>query len=141
MQLSFFDAFTEQPVNGNVNYDLKILDSDGNTIISKTDLTATNAQDTETLNLPGNGIYNVQISIKSIVGPTGLPDASRTGMARGNLVIPSTVGADQGLIQIGQGNSSAVPEFGTITEFVLLVAVVSLIVLSSQTSLRFLPKF
>ncbi|MGI0073276.1 MAG: peptidase, partial [Nitrosotalea sp.] len=52
LQLSFFDAFTQQPVNGDVNYDLKILDSDGNTILSKTDLTAKNAVDTQTLNLP-----------------------------------------------------------------------------------------
>ncbi len=103
LKLSFFDAFTQQPVNGDVNYDLKVLDNNGNTILSKTNLTAINAVDTQTLNLPGNGIYNVQINIKSIVGPTGLPDTSRIGMARGNLVIPSTVGADQGLIatQIG----------------------------------------
>jgi len=105
LQLSFFDAFTEQPVNGDVNYDLKILDSGGNTILSKTNLTAVNAADTQTLNLPGNGIYSVQINIKSIVGPTGLPDTSRIGMARGNLVIPSTVGADQGLIATQTGTS------------------------------------
>jgi hypothetical protein len=105
LQLSFFDAFTQQPVNGDVNYDLKILDSDGNTILSKTGLTAVNAVDTQTLNLPGNGIYNVQINIKSIVGPTGLPDTSRIGLARGNLVIPSTVGADQGMSLINTQGS------------------------------------
>jgi hypothetical protein len=98
LKLSFFDAFTQQPVNGDVNYDLKVLDSGGNTILSKTNLTAVNAVDAQTLNLPGNGIYSVQINIKSIVGPTGLPDTSRIGMARGNLVIPSTVGTDQGLV-------------------------------------------
>ena len=97
LQLSFFDAFTEQPINGDVNYDLKILDNDGNTILSKTNLTAKAAADTQTLNLPGNGIYSIQINIKSIVGPTGLADTSRIGLARGNLVIPSTVSADQGL--------------------------------------------
>ncbi|VVC05758.1 Uncharacterised protein [uncultured archaeon] len=105
LKLSFFDAFTQQPVNGDVNYDLKVLDSDGNIILSKTNLTAANAVDTQTLNLPGNGIYSVQINIKSIVGPTGLPDTSRIGMARGNLVIPSTVGADQGLIATQTGTS------------------------------------
>jgi len=105
LQLSFFDAFTEQPVNGDVNYDLKILDSDGNTILSKTNLTAVGGTDAQTLNLPGNGIYSVQINIKSITGPTGLPDTSRIGMARGNLVIPSTVGVDQGLVAIQSGQS------------------------------------
>ena len=97
LQLSFFDAFTEQPINGDVNYDLKILDNDGNTILSKTNLTAKGAADTQALNLSGNGIYSIQINIKSIVGPTGLDDTSRIGLARGNLVIPSTVSADQGL--------------------------------------------
>lgn len=106
LKLSFFDAFTQQPVNGDVNYDLKVLDSDGNTILSKTGLTAVNSVDTQTLNLPGNGIYSVQINIKSIVGPTGLPDTSRIGMARGDLVIPSTVGTDQGLVASNQTSTS-----------------------------------
>ncbi|MGI0074213.1 MAG: hypothetical protein ACREA3_10430, partial [Nitrosotalea sp.] len=124
----------QQPVNGDVNYDLKILDSDGNTILSKTDLTAKNAVDTQTLNLPGNGIYNVQINIKSIVGPTGLPDTSRIGLARGNLVIPSTVGAEQGLVAIqnGTGNQT-VPEFGPIASLVLVFAVVGVVIMSART--------
>lgn len=106
LNLSFFDAFTEQPVNGDVNYDLKILDSTGNTIFSKNGLTAKSSVDTQTLNLPGNGIYTVQANITSIIGPTGLPDTSRTGLARGNLVIPSTVSADTGVVSIGNQSGS-----------------------------------
>ncbi|MGI0070355.1 MAG: hypothetical protein ACREAN_08905, partial [Nitrosopumilaceae archaeon] len=104
------------------------------TILSKTDLTAKNAVDTQTLNLPGNGIYNVQINIKSIVGPTGLPDTSRIGLARGNLVIPSTVGAEQGLVAIqnGTGNQT-VPEFGPIASLVLVFAVVGVVIMSART--------
>ncbi|MDE1872743.1 MAG: hypothetical protein KGH99_04605 [Thaumarchaeota archaeon] len=101
LRLSFFDAFTEQPVNGDVNYNLKLLDSNGNIILSKNGLTAKNAVDTQALNLPGDGIYHLQINITSIVGPTGLPDTSRLGVAIGNLVIPSTVGTDQGVVAIG----------------------------------------
>lgn len=109
LQLSFFDAFTEQPVNGDVNYNLKLLDSDGNTILSKNGLTAKNAVDTQALNLPGDGIYHLQMNITSIVGPTGLPDTSRLGMATGDLVIPSTVGTDQGVVAIGnQSGTQAV---------------------------------
>ncbi len=106
LQLSFFDAFTELPVSGDVNYNLKLLDSSGNTILSKIDQTAKGGIDTQTLNLPGNGIYNLQLNITSIVGPTGLPDTSRIGMARASLVIPSTVTADTGVVAI-QGNQSA----------------------------------
>ena len=105
LQLSFFDAFTEQPVNGDVNYNLKLLDSSGGTILSKNGLTAKNSVDTQSLNLPGNGIHHLQMNITSIVGPTGLPDTSRIGVARADLVIPSTVGTDQGVVAI-QGNQS-----------------------------------
>ncbi|MDE1766636.1 MAG: hypothetical protein KGI27_10260 [Thaumarchaeota archaeon] len=101
LQLSFFDAFTEKPVNGDVHYDLKILDSSGSPILSKSNLVAKSSVDTQTLNLPGNGIYSVQMNITSVVGPTGLPDTSRIGIARGNLVIPSTVTADTGVVAIG----------------------------------------
>ena len=107
LKLSFFDAFTEKPVNGDVNYDMKILDSSGNTIFSKNGLTAKNSVDTQDLNLPGNGIYSMNINITSTVGPTGLTDTSRVGMARANLVIPSTVTADTGVIALNQTQSSS----------------------------------
>lgn len=105
LNLSFFDAFTEKPVNGDVHYDMKLLDSTGNTILSRYNLVAKNAQDTQTLNLPGNGIYTLQMNITSVVGPTGLSDTSRVGMARGNLVIPSTVTADTGVVALGGSGS------------------------------------
>lgn len=108
LQLNFFDAFTEKPVNGDVNYDLKLMDSSGNTILSKNNLVAKSSSDTQSLNLPGNGLYTLQINITSVVGPTGLPDTSRIGMARGNLVIPSTVSTDTGLLSVS-GNQSATP--------------------------------
>lgn len=106
LKLSFFDAFTEQPVNGAVNYDLKLLDDSGNTILSKIGLTANNSTDTQSLNLPGNGIYHLLLNITSITTPTGLTDTSRIGMARADLVIPSTVGADTGVVAM-QGNQSS----------------------------------
>ncbi len=90
LKLTFFDAFTENQVTGNVNYDLRILDQDGNTIFSKTDLTAMGGVDTQTIQLPGNGIYRIEANIKSI-SYNGLPDTSRIGIGRGDLVIPSTV--------------------------------------------------
>ncbi len=109
LNLSFFDAFTEKPVNGDVHYDLKLLDSSGNTILSKNNLVAKNSVDTQSLNLPGNGIYTLEANITSVVGPTGLPDTSRVGMARGNLVIPSTVTQDSGVIALAGGSGSGQP--------------------------------
>lgn len=96
LHLVFFDAFTENTVDADVNYDLKILDSQSNTIFSKQNLVAKSGTDTQELSLPSNGIYSIQINIKSVTGPTGLSDTSRVGMARGSLVIPSTIVADTG---------------------------------------------
>jgi hypothetical protein len=119
LRLAFFDAFTEKQVTGDVNYDLKILDSGGNSIISKTGLTAKNATDIQTLNLPGNGIYGIQINIKSIIN-NGLSDTSRIGLARGNLVIPSAV------------NYVPVPEFGFISSGLVLISIVGVILIHKR---------
>jgi hypothetical protein len=90
LNLNFFDAFDEKQITGDVNYDLTILDSDGNTVISQTGLTAKEGTDVQSISLPSNGIYRVEVSIKSIVYH-GISDTSRIGLARGDLVIPSTV--------------------------------------------------
>ncbi|MGI0060002.1 MAG: hypothetical protein ACREBJ_09565, partial [Nitrosotalea sp.] len=54
--------------------------------------------DTQTVNLPGNGIYSIVLHVKSII-TNGIPDMTRLGMARGNVVIPSTVVYDESLTQ------------------------------------------
>jgi hypothetical protein len=110
LKLSFFDAFTEQKITGDVNYDIKILDSDRNTALSEKDLKAKGGVDTQSINLPSNGIYGIEISIKSIVN-NGIPDTTRIGIGRGDLVIPSTVtGNDTSGQNTGQtGQTIAIP--------------------------------
>jgi len=93
LKLTFFDAFTEQQITGDVNYDIKILDKDGNAALSETGLKAKGGIDSQSISLPSNGIYRIEINIKSIVN-NGLPDTSRIGLGRGDLVIPSTVTGD-----------------------------------------------
>jgi hypothetical protein len=90
LKLVFFDQLTGQQVYDKVQYDLKILTFNGGTIISKTNLVALGGTDAQSLNLPSNGIYSIQVTIKSVI-INGTPDKSRNGIARGNLVIPSTV--------------------------------------------------
>jgi len=120
LKLTFFDAFTEQSITGDVNYDIKILDKDGNTALSETSLTAKGGTDTQSINLPSNGIYRIEINIKSIVN-NGLPDTSRIGIGRGDLVIPSTVTADE-----------TVPEFGPIASLVLIIAIISVVMVTAK---------
>ena len=64
----------------------------------RTDAIARNGADTQTVNLPSNGIYSIVIKVKSIIN-NGVPDTTRAGMARGNVVIPSTVTEDDSLTQ------------------------------------------
>jgi hypothetical protein len=124
LKLTFVDAFSEKPVSGNVNYDLKILDKDGNTILSEANLTAKNGADIQSMNLPSTGIYNIQVNIKSITS-NGIADTSRIGIARGNLVIPS--------IAI---NEDVIPEFPT-GIIVLLISISFIILISSSSRLKF----
>ncbi|MGI0017826.1 MAG: hypothetical protein ACREA1_03875 [Nitrosotalea sp.] len=105
LNISFFDSFTEQQVTGNVNYDIQILDKDQSVLWSKTDAIAQNGAGTQTVNLPINGIYSIVIKVKSIT-MNGVPDTTRTGMARGNVVIPSTVTEDDSLTQSTNSSSS-----------------------------------
>jgi hypothetical protein len=98
LNIAFYDSFTEQQVTGNVDYDIQLLDKDQNVLWSKNDAVAQNGADTQTVNLPGNGIYGITIHVKSIV-TNGVPDMTRIGMARGNVVIPSTITNDDSLTQ------------------------------------------
>src|SRR5438445_8719577 len=130
LKLTFFDAFTEQPITGDVNYDIKILDKDGNTALSETSLTAKGGTDTQSINLPSNGIYRIEINIKSIVN-NDLPDTSRIGVGRGDLVVPSTVTSDTGV----KNETAKTPEFGPIASLVLVIAIVSVVAVTAKTRL------
>ena len=97
LNISFYDSFTEQQVTGDVDYDIQILDKDQSVLWSKTDAIASQGTDTQTVNLPSNGIYEITVKVKSIT-TNGFPDTSRIGMARGNIVIPSTVSEEQDVL-------------------------------------------
>ncbi len=129
LKLTFFDAFTEQQITGDVNYDIKILDKDGNTALSETDLKAPSGVDTQSINLPSNGVYRIEINIKSVIN-NGLPDTSRIGIGRGDLVIPSTVtGDDSNPInnQNGTQINHITPEF-PLASIVLVIAITTLVI-------------
>ena len=98
LNISFYDSFTEQQVSGDVNYDIQILDKDQGVIWSKNDAVAQNGAGTQTVTLPSNGIYSIVIKVKSIT-TNGIPDTTRIGMGRGNVVIPSTVTENDSLTQ------------------------------------------
>ena len=111
LDLTFFDQLTGQQVTDDVAYDLKILDFKGNALFSKTNLVARGGTDSQSIVLPSNGIYKIQANITSVTS-NGISDTSRLGVARGNLVIPS----------------STLPEFPFVIP-IFVIGFVSLIVL------------
>ena len=90
LNIAFFDGFSGKQVVGDVKYDLKILDKNGNVAFSMTDLNAIGAVGSQSVIFPNDGIYTLEIDIKSIT-TNGKTDSSRLGVARGYVVIPSTV--------------------------------------------------
>ncbi len=133
LNISFYDAFNEKQVTGDVNYDIQILDKDQSVLWSKTDAIASNGVGTQTVSLPGNGIYSITVKIKSIVN-NGLPDNTRSGMGRGNIVIPSTVTEMDSLTQSGgQQTNATVPEFGPVASIVLATAILSIVIFTAKT--------
>jgi hypothetical protein len=122
LKLTFFDALDERQIKGDVNYDFKIRDTSEKTLYSQADLVAKNGTNVQTINLPSDGIYQIEINIKSIIY-NGLPDTSRIGLARGDLVIPSTVIHDTS-IQINK-----IPEF-PFTIPILAICILSLVMFS-----------
>ena len=119
LKLSFFDALSEQRVFGDVTYDLKIQDRDDTMILSKTGLVARNGTDLQQITLPSNGIYRIQVNVKS-VSSAGFTDTSRAGLARGNLVIPSTI------------DIQTVPEFGYLVQFTMIIGMICTIIIFRQ---------
>ncbi len=102
LQVSFFDQLTGIKTGSDVTYDLAILDARGLTIFSKTDLVAKGGNDIQKIEMPGNGIYVIKLSVKSLFND-GITDTSRIGTARGNLVIPSVAGLEEAIPEFPQG--------------------------------------
>lgn len=124
LKLTFFDAFTEKQVAGDVNYDIKILDKDGSTVLSEAGLTAKGGSGTLSINLPNIGIYRIEINIKDIIN-NGLPDKSRVGVGRGDLVIPSTA------------TEETVPEFDSLAEMIITISIIGVIAMSRKFRFHF----
>jgi hypothetical protein len=86
--LNFSDALSGNRLNGDVNYDLSVKTGSGEEIVSVNNITATNGISNQTLTLPSEGTFNLEVEVKSlmVVNQT-LPDTTRNGIARGFVVV------------------------------------------------------
>ncbi|HEX7140937.1 MAG TPA: hypothetical protein VF222_00505 [Nitrososphaeraceae archaeon] len=88
LQLRFSDALSTEEINGDIKYDIIVYDKSGNKIITKQDLIAQNATDSQVIKFPSKGIYQMELNIKGITYPDlGTPDETRKGIARGTVVV------------------------------------------------------
>jgi hypothetical protein len=89
LKISFYDPTATAPLtNTDVRYNLKIFDKNNQPVITKQNLLAKNAADTETIVFPANEIYHMQVQITGLAKPGQTPDLTRNGVATGYVVVP-----------------------------------------------------
>lgn len=88
IQLDFSDALTTEEINGDIKYDIIVYDKSGTKVVTKQDLIAKGAKDSQIIKFPSKGIYQIEIHIKGITYPDlATPDETRNGIARGTVVV------------------------------------------------------
>jgi hypothetical protein len=88
LQLRFSDALSTNEIIGDIKYDIIVYDKSGNKIVTKVDLIAQNATDSQVIKFPSKGIYQMELNIKGITYPDSTtPDETRNGIARGTVVV------------------------------------------------------
>jgi hypothetical protein len=77
-----------------------LLDKNGHPIITKQNLVAKNAADTQIVTFPSNDIYQIQLQIKELLKAGQTPDLTRNGIARGYVVVPEFPGSGTAFLLI-----------------------------------------
>jgi len=102
VKISFYDPVTSNPLSSNnIKYDMTILDKNGHTLITKPNLIAKNAADTQTITFPSKDIYQIQLQIKGLLKAGQTTDLTRNGIARGYVVVPEFPSSSGMILVIG----------------------------------------
>jgi hypothetical protein len=88
LTLSFFDEFAGRKISDDVNYSLRILDTNGTEVYSESNLAAEGGTATQTIDFPRNENYQVEIQITGIAKEGQPIDQTMNGIARGTVVVP-----------------------------------------------------
>jgi hypothetical protein len=88
VKLHFSDAFSGGSLNADVLYSLNIIDKSGKQIYSKDNLIAKGGADTQAIDFPSNDKYTIQVTVKGITKDEQPVDKTRSGVARGIVVVP-----------------------------------------------------
>jgi hypothetical protein len=102
MNVNFSDAFSGEPLLANVAYDMAILDANGTQVLKMGNLTAVNATDSREVSFPADAIYQVEVNVKGIIRDNqSSPDTTRSGVARGYVVVPEFSSSSSSLVVAG----------------------------------------
>ena len=102
VRLSFYDPTGTAPLtNTNVRYNLIIFDKNNHPVITKQNLLAKNAADTETIVFPAKEIYHMELAITGLLKVGQTPDFTRNGVATGYVVVPEFPTAMSTMLIIG----------------------------------------
>lgn len=88
LTLNFSDALSGNRLNADVNYDLSVKTGSGEELVSKNNITTTSGISNQTISLPSDGTFNLEVEVKSLKGLNQtLLDTTRNGIARGFVVV------------------------------------------------------
>lgn len=83
----FIDAASGSLLDASVNYDMAIYKGD-TLVLEKKNLVAAGRTDSQTVSFPANDVYNIEITVKSLVRDGLTPDLTRKGVATGTVIVP-----------------------------------------------------
>jgi hypothetical protein len=85
-----------------VIYDMSILDANGNVVLKAQNLTAVNSTDSQIITFPADKIYQIEVNVKGVLrGADASTDTTRSGIARGYVVVPEFSPHSAGLFLVG----------------------------------------
>ena len=100
--INFSDAFSGEALNASVVYDMSILDANGTVVLKAENLTAVNSTDSQIITFPADKIYQIEVNVKGVLrGADVSPDTTRSGIARGYVVVPEFPPHSAGLFAVG----------------------------------------
>jgi hypothetical protein len=81
---------------------MAILDANGTQVLKMGNLTAVNATDSREVSFPADAIYQVEVNVKGIIRDNqSSPDTTRSGVARGYVVVPEFSSSSSSLVVAG----------------------------------------
>jgi hypothetical protein len=81
---------------------MSILDSNGTEVLKMENLTAVNGGDSHAVSFPADAIYQIEVDVKGIIRDNeGSPDTTRSGIARGYVVVPEFSSSSSSLVVAG----------------------------------------